>query len=81
MGINQLSNKKAPRWMKSLHTSKRKLAWKIMTALCQQIWKKATWPKDWKRTISASKFLKKGEITEHFNYRTTSFMHVLTRYY
>lgn len=78
MGINQLSNKKAPWWMKSPCASKRKLAWKIMTALCQQIWKKAAWPIHWKRTISASQFLKKRKITEHFNYRTMSLMHVLT---
>ncbi|MCO6060600.1 hypothetical protein NG726_28650, partial [Pseudomonas sp. MOB-449] len=37
------------------------------TRLCQEIWKTATWPTDWKRSISAP-IPKKGDPTECRNY-------------
>ena len=42
---------------------------KVLTALCNCIWKKKSWPKDWKKSIFVP-LLKKGDMKECGNYRT-----------
>ncbi|XP_064123393.1 uncharacterized protein LOC135227268 [Loxodonta africana] len=46
-------------------------ALKVLTHLCQEIWKTASWPTDWKRSIFMP-IPKKGDPTECGNYRTIS---------
>ena len=42
---------------------------KIITKICQGIWKITTWPKEWKRAVFIS-FPKNGDPRECINYRT-----------
>ncbi|KAM9577199.1 sorting nexin-12 isoform 1-T1 [Trichechus inunguis] len=46
-------------------------ALEVLTLLCQEIWKTATWPTNWKRSIFMA-IPKKGDPTKCGNYRTIS---------
>src|SRR4029077_12924451 len=42
---------------------------RVVTQLCQSIWKTTTWPKDWKKSVYIP-IPKKGDIMECANHRT-----------
>ena len=44
-------------------------ALKVLSSICQQIWKTQQWPQEWKRTLFIS-ILKKGSAKECSNYHT-----------
>ena len=42
---------------------------KVLSSICQQIWKTHQWPQDWKRSVFIPS-PKKGNVKECSNYRT-----------
>ena len=51
---------------------------KLLTSICQQIWKTQQWPQDWKRSVFIS-IPKKGNATECSNYHTMYSSHTLVK--
>ena len=46
---------------------------KVLSSICQQIWKTQQWPQDWKRSVFIP-ILKKGNAKECSNYHTIAFI-------
>ena len=70
--VNELANRKSPGedgLPIELFKAAGEEAIRVLTALCQQVWKKISWPKEWKRSVFIP-IPKKGDAKECSNNRT-----------
>ena len=53
-------------------------AMKVLSSICQQIWKTQQWPQDWKRSVFIP-IPKKGNAKECSNYHTTALISLTSK--